>query len=84
MAVVATPAIAVLTKGRYYLRSADDGIKAPRFDENGTPAAGDYTCHVCHQVFERPDVLDCPAHHEPLCSLRATTDRHRHHVLTSR
>lgn len=84
VALVATPAIAVLTKGRYYLRSTDDGITAPRFEENGTPAAGDYTCHVCHQVFERPDVLACPAHQEPLCSLCATTDRHRHHLVTSR
>lgn len=81
VALVATPLLAMLTKGRYYLRHTDDGIPEPRFQPDGTPAAGDYTCHVCHQVFERPDVLSCPTHAEPICSLCITTDRHRHHVL---
>lgn len=81
VALVATPLLAVLTKGRYYLRNTDDGILQPRFLADGSPAAGDYTCHVCHQVFERPDVLNCPQHHESICSLCLTTDRHRHHLI---
>lgn len=81
VALVVTPLMAVLTRGKYYLRRTDDGIAQPRFDVDGTPAAGDYTCHVCRQVFERPDVLACPTHQEPVCSLCLTTDRHRHHVV---
>jgi len=82
VALVATPLLAVLTQGRYYLKQTDDGIAEPRFDVDGNPAAGDYTCHVCHQVFERPDIALCPIHSEAVCSLCLTTDRHRHHVLT--
>jgi len=72
-----TPLLAVLTQGRYYLKQTADGIAEPRFDVDGNPAAGDYTCHVCHQVFERPDVARCAIHSEVNCSLCLTTDRHR-------
>lgn len=80
VALVATPLLAVATRGRYYLKRTDDGIAEPRFDADGNPATGDYVCHVCHQVFERPDMMACPTHDEPICSLCLTTDRHRHHV----
>lgn len=80
VAMVATPLLAILTGGRYYLRSTDDGIAQPRFDADGAPATGDYECHVCHQVFERPDMMGCPTHGAPICSLCMTTDRHGHHV----
>lgn len=80
VAMLATPALAVLTGGKYYLKRTDDGIAQPRFDADGNPAAGDYTCHVCDEVFERPDMMSCPTHHQPICSLCLTTDRHRHHV----
>lgn len=80
VALVATPLLAVATQGRYYLKRTDDGIAEPRFDADGNPATGDYVCHVCHQVFERPDMMACPTHGEPICSLCLTTDRHRHHV----
>lgn len=80
VALVATPILAMATGGRYYLKRTDDGIPEPRFDADGNPAAGDYVCHVCHQVFERPDMMSCPTHQEPICSLCMTTDRHRHHV----
>lgn len=81
VALVATPLLAVATGGRYYLKRTDDGIAEPRFDADGSPATGDYVCHVCHQVFERPDMMSCPTHDEPICSLCLTTDRHRHHVV---
>lgn len=80
VALVVTPALAVLTRGRFYLRRANDGIAQPRFDADGAPAAGDYECHVCQEIFERPDVMNCPVHNEVLCSLCATTDRHHHHI----
>lgn len=83
VALVATPLLAVVTRGRYYLRRTDDGIVAPRFDADGNPAGGDFECHVCQQIFERPDVLNCPVHNEAICSLCVTTDRHRHHILAT-
>ncbi|QGG41827.1 allantoin permease [Aeromicrobium yanjiei] len=80
VALVATPLLAVLTKGRYYLKRTDDGLAEPRFDAQGNPSSGDYVCHVCHEVFERPDMMSCPTHGEPICSLCLATDRHRQHV----
>lgn len=81
VAFVATPLLAVITKGKYYLKRTDDGIAHPRFDDEGNPVAGEYVCHVCHLVFERPDMLACPTHGRPICSLCLATDRHRHHIV---
>lgn len=83
VALIATPLLAVVTKGRFYLRRLDDGIMEPRFEADGTPAAVEFVCHVCLQIEERPDMIACPAHGEPLCSLCATTDRHKHHMVGS-
>lgn len=84
VALIMTPLMAVVTRGKYYLRRTDDGIAQARFEPDGTPAVGDYTCHVCRQVFERPDVLSCQTHEEPVCSLCLTTDRHKHHISDRR
>lgn len=85
VALVVTPLMAIATGGRYYLRRTDDGIKQPRFEPDGTPAAGDYTCHCCGQTYERPDVLACPMHRESvICSLCLATDRHKHHYSSTR
>jgi len=81
LAAVATPLMAALTRGRYYLRREHDGIAAPRFEADGTPAAGEYDCHACGQAFERPDVLLCAVHDEIICSLCLATDRGRRHRL---
>src|SRR5690606_36398707 len=37
IAVVATPLMAILTQGRYYLRRTHDGIDLPMYDEDGNP-----------------------------------------------
>lgn len=81
VAIVATPLLAVITKGRFYIRHHDDGIAAPRFDVDGNPAEGGFECHVCQETFERPDVLNCLEHDGPICSLCVTTDRHREHAV---
>jgi hypothetical protein len=73
--------MAVLTKGRYYLRRSDDGIAEPMLDGEGNPSAVGYACHVCRQHFERPDVAACPAHDAVVCSLCLSTDRTGDHVL---
>lgn len=81
IAFVLTPATAVLTRGRYYLRRADDGIPEPRLDTAGNPSATGYECHVCRQPYERPDVTACTAHDAVVCSLCLSTDRTGEHVL---
>ncbi|MHC1480157.1 purine-cytosine permease family protein [Frateuria aurantia] len=74
LAAVLTPLMALLTRGRYYLRQTTDGIAQARFDADGNPAAGDYDCTSCGQTFERPDVLHPPGRPGVLCSLCAATE----------
>ena len=42
LAFVLTPIMGLLTKGKYYIKSHDDGIKEPRYDAEGTPVATVY------------------------------------------
>lgn len=52
------PVLALLTKGRYYLRRTDDGIDLPMFDADGNPPSdAKLLCHVTGLEFERPDML---------------------------
>ncbi|GAA4559402.1 purine-cytosine permease family protein [Streptomyces collinus] len=81
IAFVLTPLMAVVTKGRYYLRRTDDGIADPLLDEDGNPSSVAYTCHVCRQQFERPDVAACRTHDAVVCSLCLSTDKVGDHVL---
>ena len=81
LALVLTPLIAVLTKGKYYLRRDDDGIPLAMFDEDGNPSGETLTCHVCHQDYERPDMVKCEAHDAYICSLDLSTDKHKEHLL---
>ncbi|MET9415828.1 allantoin permease [Streptomyces klenkii] len=81
IAFVLTPLMAVLTKGRYYLRRTTDGIGEPLLDADGNPSATLYECHVCRQEFERPDVAACRTHDAVVCSLCLSTDRIGDHVL---
>ncbi|MFJ4979394.1 purine-cytosine permease family protein [Streptomyces coeruleorubidus] len=81
IAFVLTPLMAVVTKGRYYLRRGDDGIAEPLLDEDGNPSAVTYECHVCRQRFERPDVAACRTHDAVVCSLCLSTDKVGDHVL---
>ncbi|MGW4177833.1 purine-cytosine permease family protein [Streptomyces rubiginosohelvolus] len=81
IAFVLTPVMAVVTRGRYYLRRSDDGIPVPLLDAEGNPSAVTYDCHVCRQTFERPDLAACPAHDAMVCSLCLSTDKAGDHVL---
>ncbi|WP_333736955.1 purine-cytosine permease family protein [Streptomyces sp. IBSBF 2806] len=81
IAFVLTPLMAVVTKGRYYLRRADDGIAEPLLDAEGNPSATTYDCHVCHLPYERPDVAACRTHDASVCSLCLSTDAVGDHVL---
>ncbi|MFJ5955296.1 purine-cytosine permease family protein [Paenarthrobacter sp. NPDC092416] len=57
LALVLPPALALLTRGRYYLRRTDDGIALPMFDADGNPSDEKLLCHVTGLEFERPDML---------------------------
>ena len=81
LALVLTPLIAVITKGKYYLRRTDDGIDLPMFDEDGNPSGEHLTCHVCGIDYERPDMARCLTHDAYVCSLDLSTDKVGDHVL---
>ncbi|GAA1729837.1 hypothetical protein [Brachybacterium phenoliresistens] len=86
IALVATPLMAIITQGRYYLRRTDDGIDVPMYDEHGNPSGETLTCHVTGMDFERPDMIasaQTGPDGEPLylSSLALSTDRTGEHVL---
>ncbi len=72
---VLTPLMAIITKGKYYLKQNDDGIEESRFDMEGTPVATLYHCVECEQQYERPDVLHSTQHNGIVCSLCKTLEK---------
>jgi signal transduction histidine kinase/CheY-like chemotaxis protein/purine-cytosine permease-like protein len=64
-AFVAAPAIAFLTKGRYYLARTDAGPSS---------SAGSLRCVICDNEFEREDMAHCPAYAGNICSLCCSLD----------
>ncbi len=81
LALVLPPVLAVLTRGKYYLRRTDDGLDLPMYDEHGNPSGDVLTCHVCRQDYERPDMAACQTHSAAVCSLCLSTDKVADHVL---
>ncbi|BBY22599.1 allantoin permease [Mycobacterium stomatepiae] len=81
VALVMPPILAVVTRGKYYLRRTHDGIDLPMYDEHGNPVDDELTCHACNHDFERPDMLACVAHAAHICSLCLSTDKRAEHVL---
>lgn len=64
-AFVASPVIATLTRGRYYL------ARKPHEDWKG---ATQIKCCVCEHSFETQDMAACPVYSGPICSLCCTLD----------
>jgi len=81
LALILPPIIALATKGKYYLRRTDDGIDLPMYDDHGNPSGEHLGCHVCHNEFERPDMMQCATHDAYVCSLCLSTDKVADHVL---
>jgi hypothetical protein len=81
LALVLPPILAVVTKGKFYLRRSDDGIDLAMYDEHGNPSGEVLTCHVCRQDYERPDMAACETHDAYVCSLCLSTDKVADHVL---
>ncbi|MBJ8344748.1 cytosine permease [Antrihabitans sp. YC2-6] len=86
IALIATPALAIATKGKYYLRRTDDGIDLPMFDEHGNPSGETLHCHVSGMAFERPDMIASnrtgpDGEKLYISSLSLSTDKTGDHVL---
>ncbi len=87
--IILTPLMAILTKGKYYLRRTDDGIDIPPFDEDGNPSGVVLRCHICEDDFERPDMVllnmtgqEKKEHGDRyICSLCLATDKTGKYVL---
>jgi len=86
IAFVATPVMAILTRGRYYLRRTDDGIDLPLLDADGNPSAEKLLDVATGISFERPDMLASAVpgpngEKQYISSLSLATDRSGEHVL---
>lgn len=66
-ALIAAPAIAWATKGRYYIARTET---APAFAEK----LAVHRCVICEREYEGPDMAHCPAYQGPICSLCCTLD----------
>ncbi|KQU39308.1 MULTISPECIES: purine-cytosine permease family protein [unclassified Rhodococcus (in: high G+C Gram-positive bacteria)] len=86
LAIVLPPVLAIVTKGKYYLRRTDDGIDLPMFDEYGNPSDATLLCSVSGMEFERPDMI-ASAKKGPngetlyISSLSLSTDKTGEHIL---
>jgi len=69
LSLVAAPAIAYLTGGRYYL------ARKPR---SGWKERTELRCTVCEHHFEPEDTAYCPAYSGPICSLCCSLDARCH------
>jgi signal transduction histidine kinase/CheY-like chemotaxis protein/purine-cytosine permease-like protein len=65
---VAAPAIARLTRGRYYLARAETVPKGP----------ARHVCTICENAFEGPDMAHCPVYEGAICSLCCTLEARCH------
>ena len=69
VALVAAPAIAIATGGRYYL------ARKPRAHWRH---AATLECRICEHAFEPEDMAYCPAYQAPICSLCCSLDARCH------
>ncbi|WP_392467595.1 purine-cytosine permease family protein [Arsenicicoccus cauae] len=81
LSVLLPPVLAIATRGRFYLRRTDDGIREDPFDVHGNPSAAELDCQACGDVFERPDMVASATGDGAVCSLCLATDRDGTHVL---
>ena len=77
-ALVCSPLIAWVTKGRYYLaRGVEEGT--PPFFKAGRQPPGEIspitrTCVICGNAYEDEDMAHCPAYQGAICSLCCSLD----------
>ncbi len=75
IAMVLSPLLAVVTKGRYYIARAP--TLAGEDVESGA-ALAQIQCQVCGESYEAPDMASCPFHEAPICSLCCTLEKSCH------
>jgi signal transduction histidine kinase/CheY-like chemotaxis protein/purine-cytosine permease-like protein len=68
-ALVVSPLLAWLTRGRYYIARQTTTRWAP---------GQNVTCSVCDNAFESEDMAHCPAYDAPICSLCCTLESRCH------
>ena len=67
-AFVASPLIAWVTQGRYYI------ARQPEQPAGSTHRLSTRRCVICERSYEGPDMAHCPAYQGPICSLCCTLD----------
>ncbi len=75
IAFVLSPALALLTKGEYYVAR---GGSSSAFLENGDERYRLRECVQCGQEYETPEMSYCPFHKGDICTLCSTLDRDCH------
>ena len=68
LAMIASPLIALVTRGRYYIA---------RYDELDA-AEPELGCVACDGTYERPDMAACPHHDGTICSLCCSLEKECH------
>jgi purine-cytosine permease-like protein len=76
IAMILSPILAVVTKGKYYI-ARPDTMADPLWDGDIMSVAS-HTCKACGGTFERPDVLTCPAYQGDICSLCCSVESDCH------
>jgi signal transduction histidine kinase/purine-cytosine permease-like protein len=71
LAFVLSPAIAVLTKGKYYIARENKHFSNDK-------AIGDEPCVICEHSYEPQDMAHCPVYSGSICSLCCTLDGRCH------
>lgn len=71
LAFMISPAIALITKGKYYI--ARENLHSHITDHSLL-----LTCCICEQEYETADTAYCPVYDGPICSLCCSLDAHCH------
>ena len=71
LAVILSPIIALITHGKYYIARDSAAYLLPK-------AADLVGCTVCHHEFETKDIVYCPFHEGPICSLCCSLENSCH------
>ena len=83
-AFLAAPALAWVTRGRYYIARQStaavrpEPVEGPAGASTGSARTGMHhaalRCVICEREYEGPDMAHCPAYRGPICSLCCTLD----------
>ena len=71
-AMVTAPAIAWISRGRYYI--ARSSLANSNHTEGNYKPLKPSHCVICERMYEAPDMAHCPAYQGPICSLCCTLD----------